>query len=521
MNVAIYARKSKATKKGESIYNQIELCKKYFLNTTNEEVNFLIYKDEGWSGGNINRPQFTKLMNDAKLKRFTALICYRLDRIARNVADFSSTYKILEENKIAFISITEQFDTNSIMGRGMINIAATFAQIERETIAERIKDNMLELSRTGRWLGGTPPLGFKSVQITENNKKMYKLEVVEEEMEIVRLIYRLYPQYKSTVPIARYLVSNHIKGKNGGDFSRNTVLQILKNPVYCFSDDEAIKYFKNKDSTLNCTANKELGLMVYNKRKGGKKENPIDEWIIATGKHPGIISGTAWVNCQNILEEIKSKSSPRKATGNKFLLSGLLKCARCGASMCSWSRTNKGIYYRSYRCELKTRSANRCDSKMINAEELENFIIELCKNINMEEIIDAKKNKNNNNTSFKKELTLLNKSLNENEKLLQGLIKKLALLNDIDILSMLQTEIKKIKAENENINKRINEINLSMFDVEDEYKNQQILLQSHKLFKDTIDLVKDVEVKRNLIMSFIEYFTYNSETNEVGYKLRL
>ena len=521
MNVAIYARKSKATKKGESIYNQIELCKKYFLNTTNEEVNFLIYKDEGWSGGNINRPQFTKLMNDAKLKRFTALICYRLDRIARNVADFSSTYKILEENKIAFISITEQFDTNSIMGRGMINIAATFAQIERETIAERIKDNMLELSRTGRWLGGTPPLGFKSVQITENNKKMYKLEVVEEEMEIVRLIYRLYPQYKSTVPIARYLVSNHIKGKNGGDFSRNTVLQILKNPVYCFSDDEAIKYFKNKDSTLNCTANKELGLMVYNKRKGGKKENPIDEWIIATGKHPGIISGTAWVNCQNILEEIKSKSSPRKATGNKFLLSGLLKCARCGASMCSWSRTNKGIYYRSYRCELKNRSANRCDSKMINADELESFIIELCKNINMEEIIDAKKNKNNNNTSFKKELTLLNKSLNENEKLLQGLIKKLALLNDIDILSMLQTEIKKIKAENENINKRINEINLSMFDVEDEYKNQQILLQSHKLFKDTIDLVKDVEVKRNLIMSFIEYFTYNSETNEVGYKLRL
>ena len=98
----------------------------------------------------------------------------------------------------------------------MINIAATFAQIERETIAERIRDNMLELSKTGRWLGGTPPLGFKSVQIQyEHNgqvKNMFKLEVVEEEMEIVRLIYSLYPQYKSTVPIARYLVSNYIKG---------------------------------------------------------------------------------------------------------------------------------------------------------------------------------------------------------------------------------------------------------------------------------------------------------------------
>ena len=520
MNVAIYARKSKATKKGESISNQIELCKKYFTNTTNEDVNFLIYEDEGWSGGNINRPQFTKMMNDAKLKRFTALICYRLDRIARNVADFSSTYKVLEENNIAFISITEQFDTSTIMGRAMINISATFAQIERETIAERIKDNMLELSRTGRWLGGTPPLGFKSVQITENNKKMYKLEIVEDEIETVRLIYSLYPQYKSTVPIARYLVSNHIKGKNGGDFSRNTVLQILKNPVYCVSDSDAIKYFESKGSTLTSTERHVYGFMVYNKRKGGKKENPVDEWIIATGKHPGIISGAEWVNCQNILEEIKSKSSPRKATGNKFLLSGLLKCARCGSSMCSWSRTNKGIYYRSYRCELKNRAANRCDSKMVNAEDLETFIIELCKNINLEEVINVKKTKNNNAT-LKKELTSLNKALVENDKLLQGLIKKLALLDDMDILSMIQTEIKKIKLENENINKRINEINISMFDVEDETNKKQIILESHELFKNSIDIIDDVEAKRNLIMNFIEYFTYDSKTNEIAYKIRL
>ena len=84
-----------------------------------------------------------------------------------------------------------------------------------------------------------------------------------------------------------------------------------------------------------------------------------------------------------------------------------------------------------------------------------------------------------------------------------------------------KTEIKKIKSENENINKKINEINLSMFDIEDEFRKEQILLESHKLFKDTIDLVQDVETKRNLIMNFIDYFTYDSETNEVGYKIRL
>ena len=200
--------------------------------------------------------------------------------------------------------------------------------------------------------------------------------------------------------------------------------------------------------------------------------------------------------------------------------SGMLKCAKCGSSMCSWSRTSRGIYYRSYRCELKNRAATRCDSKMVNADDLESFVIELCKNINLEEIINIKKTKNNNST-LKRELTSLNKTLVENDKLLQGLVKKLALIDDIDILTIIQAEIKKIKSENENINKRINEINLSMFDSEDEYKNQQILLESHKLFKDTIDLVKDVEAKRNLIMSFIEYFTYDSQTNEIGYKLRL
>ena len=157
---------------------------------------------------------------------------------------------------------------------------------------------------------------------------------------------------------------------------------------------------------------------------------------------------------------------------------------------------------------------------MVNADELEQFVIDLCKNINIEDIINIKRTKNNN-TALKRELTSLNKNLNENDKLLQGLIKKLALIDDIDVLSMIQTEIKKIKTENDNINKRINEINISMFDVEDEENKKQLLLESHKLFKDTIDLVQDVEAKRNLIMNFIEYFTYDSETNEVGYKLRL
>lgn len=185
IRAAIYVRKSRLSEKGESINNQIELCKKYFSNLHLEDnIEFIIYQDEGFSGGNINRPEFQKLIKDVKKRRFNYLVCYKLDRISRNVADFTSTLKILEENNVNFISITEQFDTTSVMGRAMINISATFAQMERETIAERIRDNMLELSKTGRWLGGTCPLGFKSIPVVyESNghkKKMYSLEVIDE-----------------------------------------------------------------------------------------------------------------------------------------------------------------------------------------------------------------------------------------------------------------------------------------------------------------------------------------------------
>ena len=152
--VAIYSRKSKFTGKGDSIENQIEMCKEYITNTIGKDIEFTIYEDEGFSGGNLDRPRFKKLMAAIKSKKFDILVCYRLDRISRNVADFSSTLEVLQSNNCSFISIKEQFDTSSPMGRAMIYIASVFAQLERETIAERVKDNMLELAKNGKWTGG-------------------------------------------------------------------------------------------------------------------------------------------------------------------------------------------------------------------------------------------------------------------------------------------------------------------------------------------------------------------------------
>lgn len=188
MNIAIYSRKSKFTGKGESIKNQIELCQEYAARNYKKVDNIFIYEDEGFSGKDTNRPEFKRLINDIKNKKVQVLICYRLDRISRNVTDFSATLDRLQKYDVIFVSINEQFDTSTPMGRAMVYIASVFAQLERETIAERVRDNMMQLARTGRWLGGSAPLGFKSQSITyfegDKERKKYTLVAADEEVSL-------------------------------------------------------------------------------------------------------------------------------------------------------------------------------------------------------------------------------------------------------------------------------------------------------------------------------------------------
>ena len=118
IKIAIYSRKSKYTGKGESIGNQIELAKEYIrlhYPDVSIERDIYIYEDEGFSGGTLDRPEFKKMMQDAKNKQFNVLVCYRLDRISRNIADFSGLINELSYLNISFVSIREQFDGSSPM----------------------------------------------------------------------------------------------------------------------------------------------------------------------------------------------------------------------------------------------------------------------------------------------------------------------------------------------------------------------------------------------------------------------
>ena len=171
VRIAIYSRKSKYSDKGDSVGNQIEIAMKYIKEhfpSDKYDVEIVIFEDDGFSGGNIDRPKFKEFLIEENKKPFNILICYRLDRISRNIADFSSLMNNITELGTSFVSIKEQFDTKTPMGRAMmymIGILSVFAQLEREVITERIRDNMIELAKTGRWLGGLTPTGYTSKRI--------------------------------------------------------------------------------------------------------------------------------------------------------------------------------------------------------------------------------------------------------------------------------------------------------------------------------------------------------------------
>ena len=255
--IALYSRKSKFTGKGESIGNQVELGKEYvrvhFGDAAVDKI--VVYEDEGFSGGNLNRPAFKRMMDAAKKRQFKAIIVYRLDRISRNVSDFSGLIEELARLDISFISIKEQFDTSTPMGRAMMYIASVFSQLERETIAERIRDNMHELAKTGRWLGGTTPTGYasesvKSITVDGKTKKVCKLKLLPDEAEIIYKIFDLYEQYDSLTMTETELLRQGVKTKTGRSFTRFSIKSILQNPVYLIADKDAYQYFVDNEAEL-------------------------------------------------------------------------------------------------------------------------------------------------------------------------------------------------------------------------------------------------------------------------------
>ncbi|HBJ2612383.1 TPA: recombinase family protein [Clostridium botulinum] len=529
MKAAIYSRKSVFTGKGESIENQINLCKDYGKKNLGIE-DYLIYEDEGFSGGNTNRPKFKQLIKDAKNKKFDVLICYRLDRISRNVADFSSTLELLQENNISFVSIKEQFDTSSPMGKAMVYIASVFAQLERETIAERVRDNMLELAKTGRWLGGQTPLGFKSEKISYfdaemKERTMYKLSPVKEELDKVKLIYKKYLELKSLRKVTQYLLENNFKTKLGANWHTSVVSDLLQNPTYVKSSEAVFNYLRESGITCVGTPDGVHGLLTYNKKKGTKKQRDKTDWIATVAKHKGIIDSDIWLQIQSKMNCNKAKA-PKLGRTHNALLTGLLRCEKCGSpmSVIHGPKDKNGNKTYFYGCSMKIYSkGTRCDNSNIRTTEMETVVINKLKSVTKNnglllEELNAVKEQLAPSKEETNELTLLNSKIKSNKQAIENLVKQLSLNPSSTASKYIIEEIEKKEEEIKQTESKIKSLKEDKMEMNKLEIDLDLIISNLKNFYDTIDNV-DIEKKKYLISVLVDKITWNGSTGEVDIKL--
>jgi site-specific DNA recombinase len=528
---AIYTRKSKFTGTGESIQNQVQICKDY-LSRSSDQYNYLVYEDEGFSGKNIERPQFKKMLRDAKVKNFKVLICYRLDRISRNIADFANLMQELEKYGISFISVNEQFDTSSPMGRAMMYIASVFAQLERETIAERVRDNMLELAKDGRWLGGRTPTGYESTHITildEEMKehKMFQLSPIKEELELVRLIFNKYLEYRSLSQVTKFLLTKNIKTKLDTDWTNGKVRNILVSPVYVKASEETIKYLNAHGIITAGTPDGIHGMISYNKKKS--KSGPYresSEWVYAVGNHEGIIDSWDWIRVQDILKANHAKA-PRTGKSHTALLSGIIRCAKCGSLMkVAYGEKVKSTglkpYY--YACSMKHRSGTtRCDNRNIRGDTADDMVINELKFISSDKkrLVEELKNLK---TQLSKELDdsydveKIKESLRKNKLAIENLLNTLSLTEDKSTSKLLLDKIQKLSEENKTLEENLIK-STSLKEVKDEQiKNFEIPVEALKSFKDTIEQCT-MEEKRALLASIVDKVYWDGDNQILDVRL--
>ena len=531
--IAIYSRKSKFTGKGESIGNQVELCREYIRTHFGDEAaeKAVVFEDEGFSGGNVNRPAFKKMMAQIERGEFKALVVYRLDRVSRNVSDFSSLIEDLNRRDIVFVSIREQFDTATPMGRAMMYIASVFAQLERETIAERIRDNMHELAKTGRWLGGNTPTGYcsesvKSVTVDGKTKKACKLKLIPEEADTVKLIFDLFIKTGSLTLTESELIQRRIMTKNGNHFTRFSIKSILQNPVYMIADEEAYEFFKLKDADL-FSGEEDFdgvhGILAYNRtdQEKGKATvyNLVSDWIVSVGKHQGIIPGKIWVGVQDNLERNKSKSF-RRSRRNEALLTGLLFCS-CTNRMypkLSKRKTADGEIIYTYVCKMKELSKkDLCNKRNANGNILDLAVIEKIKQLGSEKsdfLGRLEKSKIFYSDNPEKKLNVMKKEKADLEKKVSSLVDTLAELDDNSSKKSIVTRINEMNTEIDKISQGIDEM-ISLTS-EHAFSDTEfdVLRKMLSVFKNTIDDMS-YEQKRAAIGSIVRRVIWDGENAHV------
>lgn len=334
---AIYTRKSVDDGLAEQEFNSLdaqrESCEAYIAS---QKANGWVclperYDDGGFSGGNIERPALKKLLTDAEAGLVDIIVVYKLDRLSRSICDFAALSKKLDEWGVSFIAVTQEINTATSAGRMMLNILITFAQYEREQIAERVRDKMSASRKKGKWVGGSITYGYKVID--------KKLVENPDESELVRRVFQRFIDTQSPKLIATELNRDGHLTRHGKEWDTSHIYRMLNNHTY-------------------------IGEVKY-------KDN------ICAGEHIGIIEPSTWDRTREILKANNPLADTDRKVATIAPLKGILRCGHCNSAM-SPTFTRKGEKkYHYYICVKDTKRAeSTCPVKQIAAGEIERMVKE-------------------------------------------------------------------------------------------------------------------------------------------------
>lgn len=309
-----------------------------------------IFEDAGRSGKNTKRPAYERMMQKVRAGLVSHVLVYKIDRISRNLVDFSLMYDDFKYNRVTFVSLNEQFDTSSAIGEAVLKIILVFAELERKLTSERVKDIMIGRANEGKWNGARVPYGWdwdSSAGWPVHSKK---------EAPFARAMYEMYLEVKSTGKIRDYNNAHKIPTKRGGEWTSKTVGDFLRNPM-------------NK------------GDYRYNYRESARgRKKPADEIVYLEGIFEPLVDPEIWEKVNKIMDINRDQrniggSHPIEKNCNVF--AGLIQCGSCGSGYLVGKkdkRRKNGFTPSLYYCGAKTRAIH-CQNLNVSDVKIGPFVI--------------------------------------------------------------------------------------------------------------------------------------------------
>ena len=362
LRCAIYTRKS--TDEGleqefNSLDAQRESAEAFVRSQRGEGWEILpeLYDDGGYSGGNTERPALQRLLADIDAGRVHVVVVYKVDRLSRSLLDFAKIMERFDARRVAFVSVTQQFNTATSMGRLVLHILLSFAQFEREMIAERTRDKMSAARKKGKWVGGTPPLGY---DVAPGGGKLL---VNDAEAARVREIFGIYLKEEALLAAVEEINGRGFTTKawtaksgrvhTGRPFNKPNLFGLLTNFTY-------------------------TGRVHYRD-------------AIYPGEQEAIVDDTTWRRTQELLRHNGRTGGRTQRNKHGALLRGLLRCASCDAAMVHTYTKKGGKLYRYYVCiKAQKQGWSACPTKAVSAPEIERFVVERIRAIGQDEELLAR-----------------------------------------------------------------------------------------------------------------------------------